>query len=217
MRLLHVVLAALLAVGAATGCGTTGRAAEGGEARGKQLFQQKCGSCHALADAGTKSQVGPDLDAAFASLRSDAPGQGFDESTIRDVVRGQIAYPVVDPPTEAPGMPADLVTGADADAVAAYVAAVAGKPVKPGAQAAGGGLTESKDPQTIFEAAGCGGCHAFAKAGTNGNVGPNLDQSKMTVEEAAAQIANGGNGMPAFKDRLSREQIQALAKYVAGK
>ena len=46
--------------------------------------------------------------------------------------------------TGAPGMPADLVTGEDADAVASYVAAVAGLPVRPqpeaeAAAAAGGG------------------------------------------------------------------------------
>jgi cytochrome c oxidase subunit 2 len=42
-------------------------AAEGGAALGKQTFADLgCGSCHALADAGTTSQVGPDLDTVLA-------------------------------------------------------------------------------------------------------------------------------------------------------
>jgi cytochrome c oxidase subunit 2 len=41
------------------------RAAEGGAVQGEQLFAQQCGSCHALADAGTQGQVGPDLDDAL--------------------------------------------------------------------------------------------------------------------------------------------------------
>ena len=35
-----------------------------------------------------------------------------------------------------------------------------------------------------------------------------------TDEEFARQIANGGDGMPAFKDRLSPEQIDALVRFV---
>jgi mono/diheme cytochrome c family protein len=36
------------------------------------------------------------------------------------------------------------------------------------------------------------------------------------VEQAATQIRNGGGAMPAFGDRLTAEQIDALAQYVAG-
>jgi len=39
------------------------RAAEAGAAvQGKELFTQQCGSCHALADAGTTGETGPNLD-----------------------------------------------------------------------------------------------------------------------------------------------------------
>ena len=61
--------------------------------------------------------VGPNLDDAFASDKA----QGFSEQTIRDVVRGQIAYP------EEP-MPANLYQGQDANDVASYVAKCAGVP-----------------------------------------------------------------------------------------
>ena len=52
---------------------------------------------------------------------------GLGESTIVQVVRGQIAYPITTTSTGAPGMPADLVTGQDAEDVASYVGKVAGK------------------------------------------------------------------------------------------
>ncbi len=115
------------------GCGTGGLASgKADTANGKELFQQKCGSCHTLADAGTTGTIGPNLDDAFAGPRS----QGFAESSIRNIVHGQILYAVSSPAgvvtgpdgqeTRAPGMPAKLVTGSDAEDVAAYVASVAG-------------------------------------------------------------------------------------------
>lgn len=123
MRRLVGALAVLSAISVAAGCGTVGIPdASADKSRGKQLFTEKCGSCHTLADAGTSGKIGPNLDSAFERSRTD----GLGEATVRQVVRGQIAYPVVNPSTGSPGMPRDLVKGDDADAVAAYVASVAG-------------------------------------------------------------------------------------------
>jgi cbb3-type cytochrome c oxidase subunit III len=200
----------VLTVFAATGCGTVGRTEAGDAANGKRLFQQQCARCHALADAGARGRVGPDLDAAFRRARKD----GMEESTVRDVVRGQIAYPVEEPPTGAPGMPADLVTGQDADDVAVYVAMVAG--TKPeGAQVAAGDGGGEADGKSIFASAGCGGCHILADAGTNGTIGPNLDQAKPSVQLAVDRVTNGKGQMPSFADQLSSAQIQEVARYVA--
>ncbi len=68
--------------------------------------------------------------------------------------------------------------------------------------------------RTVFAAAGCGGCHTLAEADANGTVGPNLDESSMTFGEAVVQIREGGNGMPAFEDQLSDEQIRNVAAFV---
>jgi mono/diheme cytochrome c family protein len=113
----------LLALGVASaalltaGCGAVGHkefsASDAGG--GKKLFQAKCASCHVLADADAKGTVGPNLDDAFGCAKE----QGFKDSTIRDVIRGQIDY-------ASPPMPRKLVTGADADTVADYVTSVAG-------------------------------------------------------------------------------------------
>jgi cytochrome c oxidase subunit 2 len=40
-------------------------AAAAGSVQGKTLFTQQCGTCHALADAGTTAEVGPNLDDAL--------------------------------------------------------------------------------------------------------------------------------------------------------
>lgn len=116
---------ALVAGGLLTaGCGTVGYSdGTGDRAKGKELFIAKCGACHTLADAGTKGAVGPSLDDAFY----DARRSGLGQSTIVQVVRGQIAYPITTTVTGAPGMPANLVVGQDAEDVASYVASVAGK------------------------------------------------------------------------------------------
>jgi cbb3-type cytochrome c oxidase subunit III len=178
----------------AAGCGTGGISKNGDAGSGKQLFVAKCGGCHALKDAGTNGAVGPNLDDAFAYDRQ----QGYKDSTITQVVRDQIEI--------AGGrMPANLVTGAAADDVAAYVASVAGVPGK------GGNLTSGKD---IF-VANCGSCHTLADAGTSGKVGPNLDDLKPALARVVRQVTNGGAVMPAFKGKLTDAQIQAVAKYVA--
>jgi mono/diheme cytochrome c family protein len=223
VRPLEAVAIVLVAVGTALGlaaCGDTVGYSEGNgdRIRGKELFVQGCGSCHELADAGTTGQIGPNLDMAFVQSRID----GLGESSILQVVRGQIAYPVTDPPTDAPGMPANIFTGQDAEDVATYVASVAGldangepidpsnppKPPPPG----GGAETDGK---AIFASAGCRSCHTLADAGSSGTVGPNLDEAMPSKELAVDRVTNGQGGMPSFKGQLSEEQIDAVAEYVS--
>lgn len=110
-------LAACLAIGAAAaGCGREGKP---DLVNGKELFIGKgtCGSCHALARAGTRGAQGPDLDAAFAAARRD----GMDEETVEGIVYDQIANV-----RRGSIMPEDLVKGEDRRDVAAYVGLVAG-------------------------------------------------------------------------------------------
>ena len=97
---------------------------------GKEQFVANCASCHVLARAGATGVVGPNLDEAFQRARKD----GFGESTFEGIVHAQILNPAInpqyDPVTRQQGasMPAKLVTGEDAEDVAAYVASAAGKP-----------------------------------------------------------------------------------------
>jgi cbb3-type cytochrome c oxidase subunit III len=188
---------ALLALATAlltAGCGTGGISKAGDTDKGKQLFLAKCSGCHTLADAGSHGNQGPNLDDAFSYSRR----QGFKQVTIEQVVRDQIEL------AGAP-MPQNLVKGSDADAVASYVALVAGKPV------AAKNTTSGKD---IFTA-NCGSCHTLKDAGTSGTVGPNLDQLKPDEARVQKQVTNGGAVMPAFKGTLTPAQITAVAKYVS--
>lgn len=75
-------------------------------------------------------------------------------------------------------------------------------------------ITASTDGAEIFKAASCGGCHTLAAAGGEGRIGPNLDDEKPSASEAVEKVTNGDGSMPSFKNRLSTEQIQAVADYV---
>lgn len=212
-----VVVGALIATILA-GCGDTVGYSEGTGDRenGKKLFIEGCGTCHALADAGTSGRIGPDLDFAFVQSRID----GFDEATIRQVVRGQIAYPIVDPPTKAPGMPRDIFTGQDAEDVATYVASVAGldsggNPIDPANPPTVAPPSGGDDGEGVFASAACGGCHTLAAAGSSGAVGPNLDEAKPSKELVVDRVTNGQGGMPSFADSLSEKQIAAVAEFVS--
>lgn len=118
---------------------------------GKKLFVARCGSCHQLSRADTKGVIGPNLDNAFRASLRDGLGRG----TVRGVVERQILYP-----SNGSQMPAKLVTGQNAQDVAAYVSSVASEPgkdtgaladavgggQKPLAKAVGGKLTIPADP-----------------------------------------------------------------------
>jgi hypothetical protein len=80
----------------------------------------------------------------------------------------------------------------------------------------GGGSPSTSAGKQAFASAGCGGCHTLAAAGATGTVGPNLDQLKPDTAVVVAQVEHGGNGMPAFRDRLTVAQIHAVGAYVAG-
>lgn len=123
IRTLGLGLALVAAMPLIAACGTN----NADKAKGKQLFTQRCGACHVLAEAGTKGVQGPNLDLAFIESLRD----GLGRSTVEGVVRKQISLP------QGNQMPADLVSGDDADAVAAYVADAIGKPAAPGG---GGGV-----------------------------------------------------------------------------
>jgi mono/diheme cytochrome c family protein len=205
--------AALLLVLLLAGCGTGGLANEESASNGGELFKEKCAGCHELKAAGARGTIGPSLDAAFAAARA----EDFDESAIRAVVLGQMRYPIapMPPPEELfpSGQYTDEERDAAMDAIATYVASVAANQqaiAQAGQQA---GSASASDPKALFTS-NCAGCHTFAAAGTNGKVGPNLDQISLTADRIAEQIRNGGGGMPPFQGQLTDQQIQALAKYV---
>lgn len=208
-----LALVALLAlVVVASGCGTT----DADPQRGRTLFVQKCGECHALAEAGSTGAVGPNLDHAFAASRA----IGNDSDTIEGIVKAQVEYPRPSNGNSAVSMPADLVTGQDLDDVAAYVGEWAGVPGAAPPKVAGGPGAQ------VFASNGCGTCHTFAAAEAGGVTGPNLDEelpgeSQAAVEEMIvdpnAEIVKGypPNVMPqTYEQMLTPKELEDLVKYL---
>jgi cytochrome c oxidase subunit II len=78
-----------------------------------------------------------------------------------------------------------------------------------------GGAGGEIDAKGIFTA-NCAPCHTLTKAGTNGMVGPVLDDLSLAPAAVAQQIRNGGGGMPPFGEQLSDEEIEALVQYLTG-
>jgi mono/diheme cytochrome c family protein len=205
--------AVALLAGAAVfaGCGSDADAT-----RGRQLFIQNCGTCHKLAQAGTSAQIGPDLDAAFAQARAD----GETDDTIKGVVAGQIASPrQIEEGVPDYGrvyMPADIVTGQDAEDVAAYVGSVAGVP--------GAAPPPLGTPDQVF-AEKCSSCHTLTP-GAPAGTGPNLADAlkgkdaayiKESIVDPNKVIYQGFQPdiMPQdFAQQIPQKDLDALVKYI---
>jgi mono/diheme cytochrome c family protein len=209
-------LLALAALGAVafvvSGCGTS----TADEQRGRVLFVQKCGVCHALAQAGTTAQIGPDLDAAFAAARA----TGEDDGTIEGIVKAQVEFPRPSTDNPANSMPADVVTGQDLEDVAAYVGLYAGVPGAAPPKVDGGPGAQ------VFADNGCGGCHTLAEAESGGVTGPNLNEVlpgqnaamvEQSIADPGAKIAKGfpPNVMPAnYSQTLTPKELEDLVQYL---
>ena len=106
---------------------------------------------------------------------------------------------------------------------------------KQGAEEAGsgeeaGGVQELG--RTTFGSAGCGGCHAFAPAGTDAEIGPSLDNLAADAEAAGvpleeyirqsivdpnAEVVEGyqpGVMPTSYGETLSPEELDALVAYL---
>ena len=178
---------------------------------GRALFIENCGTCHALAEAGSTVNIGPNLDDAFRESRAN----GMDQDTIEGVVTNQVEIPRPSSPEDtATYMPQNILEGQDLDDVAAYVARYAGVP----------GI----EPPTISEffVGTCGGCHTFSAAGTAGEIGPNLDDSlagdtaeqiRQSIVDPDAQPTPGFDPgvMPSFST-LPPDQLEMLIQFLQG-
>jgi mono/diheme cytochrome c family protein len=141
----RIALAAGVALISLTGC----QLKDDGDnlVNGKTLFVERCSACHTLARADARGTTGPNLDQAWQ--RADRDGLG--RSTFKGIVHRQIVQPnqnpSLDPATgkELAPMPPDLVTGEDAEDVAAYVASAAANPGKDTGRLATAGAAQQEE------------------------------------------------------------------------
>ncbi len=61
----------------------------------------------------------------------------------------------------------------------------------------------------------CALCHTLKDAGAEGEIGPNLDELKPDAARVAKALRNGIGQMPAYRGKLTEQQIETLARYVA--
>ena len=216
--------AAVIVAAAALPLGACGRD-EPDLTNGKALFTQECGTCHVLGRAGTQGQTGPNLDNAFRTALS----AGENRETVEGIVHRQILHPRMNSV-----MPAGLVEGNDARDVAAYVAYATARAGEDEGALAQAGLAGAKTGEQIFTAAGCAGCHQLSKAGSNGTIGPSLNDLAQAAQEQGggspeeyvrqsildpdADVVQGFQAgvMPSFEGRLDDKQVQALVDYLLG-
>ena len=60
----------------------------------------------------------------------------------------------------------------------------------------------------------CGVCHTLQAAGSSGDIGPNLDQLKSSMDRIIYVVTNGIGVMQAWEGILTYEDIEAVAYYV---
>jgi mono/diheme cytochrome c family protein len=61
----------------------------------------------------------------------------------------------------------------------------------------------------------CGMCHALQAAGSEGQIGPNLDQLRPSIPQVIWVVTNGIGVMPPFEGTLSSEEIEAVAYFIS--
>jgi mono/diheme cytochrome c family protein len=208
-----LVFAAVAAVVVlAAGCGGGGSAEIGASelAQGRTLFQtgasEGCSFCHSLAAAESVSVIGPSLDLEMR------------EANQRSKTDGQLAHYVLgwmnkgeclNSADASRCMPARIFTGADATAVASFVAVCGRTPDHPGCAPKPSSLpSEAVVGERLFETRGCVSCH-FSTGGYS--TGPPL----VGVAGSSVKLADGTT-VPADATYLARSIAAPNSQIVSG-
>ena len=74
-----------------------------------------------------------------------------------------------------------------------------------------------KGLEIFNETAGCAGCHTLKAAGSDANIGPNLDTVDLTIESVVEMVTYGLGVMPAYGEEeiLTKEEIEIVSYFVA--
>ena len=184
---LLVLAGVIVVVVAAAGCGGGSTTISTSElAQGRTLFQtgagEGCSFCHSLGAAEAVSVIGPSLDLEMreANQRSKTDGQ-----LARYVLTWMNKGECLNTADASRCMPARLFTGADATAVAAFVAVCGRTPDHPGCTPTPSSLSgEAVAGERLFETRGCVSCHYSAGGDSTG---PSL----VGVAGSSVKLADG--------------------------
>ena len=69
----------------------------------------------------------------------------------------------------------------------------------------------------FLEKGNCATCHALSDAGSNADIGPNLNLIKPDLGRVVMAVTNGIGVMPAYEGILTFEEIEAVSLYVSEK
>ena len=69
----------------------------------------------------------------------------------------------------------------------------------------------------FLEKGNCATCHALSDAGSNADIGPNLNLIKPDIGRVIMAVTNGIGVMPAYEGILTSEEIEAVSLYVSEK
>ena len=69
----------------------------------------------------------------------------------------------------------------------------------------------------FIEKGNCATCHTLNDAGSNADIGPNLNLIKPDVGRVVMAVTNGIGVMPAYEGILTSEEIEAVSLYVSEK
>ena len=69
----------------------------------------------------------------------------------------------------------------------------------------------------FLEKGNCATCHALSDAGSNADIGPNLNLIKPDLGRVVMAVTNGIGVMPAYEGILTSEEIEAVSFYVSEK
>ena len=61
----------------------------------------------------------------------------------------------------------------------------------------------------------CSTCHTLADAGSDGQIGPNLNQIRPNKKIVINSVTYGIGVMPAYEGQLTPKEIEAVAHYVS--
>jgi len=228
--LLVIALAAVSAL-AVSACGTQKIQVASGTPMhgGAVLFQERCAGCHSLATAGSNGSASN----ISKALRNNGPN-----FNVRKESYERVLYAIQNGGFSGAIMPQNIVTGAEAKLVAAFLAKYAGADVRTPAspsQMMGGAAAAKPVPApkqdlaalgaSVFTSNGCGGCHQLSAAGANGQIGPSLNKigsdpaamiRQSIINPNAVITAGYAKGImpPTYGASISPKDLDALIAYL---